>query len=332
MIVFVNTPDSLSSGARPRVSIGLPVYNGALHLPEALDSLLSQRFTDFEIILSDNASTDGTEAICRAYAAKDARIRYVRQEENIGPTANFNFVLSQSVAPYFMWAAHDDFWEPDFLGEMVAILDARADVEIAFCKFDNVTYEERLRTRLFDMAELVQPSLYEGLNAFLRHAEYNGKANVFYGLLRRETVLRLGGVKIWGVGVWGADMLYVFSILTHGRLALSERVLFHKRSAPSVVPLVQEGVARLSHRDRLKLELTNRLQECRDWQGYWIGYLRVLRLASRVSLLQRLSLRCIVWKKMLMRLRIQAACQLGLKVPRAYEKWLANKMSRWISA
>lgn len=328
----MNTPDSPSRAAQPRVSIGLPVYNGELHLREALDSLLSQRFSDFEIILSDNASTDGTETICRAYAARDARIRYVRQVENLGPTPNFNFVLSESVAPYFMWAAHDDFWEPDFLGEMVAILDAQDDVEIAFCKFDNVTYEERSRTRLFDMAELVQPSLYDGLKAFLGHAEYNGKANVFYGLLRRETVLGSGGLKIWGVGTWGADMLYVFSLLIHGRLALSERVLFHKRSAPSVEAPVQKDEAQLPHRERLRLELLNRLQECRDWQGYWIGYLRILRLAVRVGPVQRLTLRCVVWRKMLMRFRIMAACQLGLKLPRVYEKWFANKMSRWISA
>lgn len=317
---------------RPRVSIGLPVYNGDRHLREALGSLLSQSFIDFEIVLSDNASSDGTEMICRDYAERDSRIRYFRQDENIGATANFNFVLNESSSDYFMWAAHDDVWESDFLAEMVAILDARVDVEIAFCKFDNVTYEERLRTRLFDMSELVQPSLYAGLRAFIQHAEHNGKANVFYGLLRRETVLRLGGLKIWGVGTWGADMLHVFSILTHGRLALSEKVLFHKRSAPVVVPQMQEDVVQLSHRDQLKLELTNRLQECRDWQGYWIGYLRVLRVAGRVSYLQCLNLRCIVWKKMLMRLRIQAVCRLGLKAPGVYSKWLAKKMSRWISA
>lgn len=327
----VNVPEMPSSPPRPRVSIGLPVYNGELHLREALDSLLSQSFVEFEIILSDNASTDGTQAICRAYAERDTRIRYVRQEENIGPTANFNFVLSESISPYFMWAAHDDVWDPDFLGEMVSILDAQKDVEIAFCQFDNVTYEERRRTRLFDMSELVKSSVYDGLKAFLQHAEHNGKANIFYGLLRRDTVLRLGGVKIWGVGVWGADMLYVFSILTYGRLALSGQTLFHKRSAPSVPSLVQKDTFPLSHRARLRRELLNRKQECQDWLGYWIGYLRILRLTSQISSMQRLILRCIVWRQMFLRWRILAACRLGLTWPRVYEKWFASKMSRWIS-
>lgn len=310
----------------------MPVYNGELHLPEALESLLAQCFIDFEIILSDNASTDGTEAICRAYAAKDGRIRYVRQAENIGPTANFNFVLSESIASYFMWAAHDDVWEPEFLGEMVAILDAQPDVEIAFCKFDNVTYEERLRTRLFDMTELARSSIHDGLKAFLRHAEYNGKANVFYGLLRRDTVLGLGGLQIWGVGSWGADMLYVFSILIHGRLALSPRVLFHKRSAPAVAAPSRTDIVQRSHREQLRLELLNRLQESHDWQGYWIGYLRILRLAAKLNPVQRLSLRFLVWRKIITRLRILVVCHLGLKWPRLYEKWFAGRMSRWISA
>lgn len=324
-------PASPSRDARPRVSIGLPVYNGELHLPEALDSLLAQSFADFEIVLSDNASTDGTQDLCRAYEARDSRIRYVRQAENIGPTANFNFVLSESIASYFMWAAHDDVWEPDFLREMVAILDAQDDVEIAFCKFDNVTYEELRRTRLFDMTEIASPSLYGGLKAFLRHAEHNGKANVFYGLLRRDTVLGLGGLKIWGKGSWGADMLYVFSILIHGRLALSERVLFHKRSAPAVTAPTEDGRAQRPYREQLRLELANRLQESQDWLGYWVGYLRILRLKGRVGLAQRLGLWCIVWWRMLQRFRILAACQLGLKWPRLYEKWVAGKMSRWIS-
>lgn len=328
----MNSIDSTPRGTRPRVSIGLPVYNGERHLPEALDSLLAQRFGDFEVILSDNASTDGTESICRMYAAKDSRIRYVRQTENIGPTANFNFVLAESGAPYFMWAAHDDVWEADFLSEMVAILDAHDDVEIAFCGFDNVTYEECRRTRLFDLGELARPSLYQGLKAYLHYAECNGKANAFYGLLRRETVLGLGGLKIWGVGTWGADMLYVFSILVHGRLALSDRVLFHKRLAPDVPASQGVDLTSLPHRERLQLELANRLQECRDWQGYWIGYLRVLRLASKVSPIEMAMLRGIVWRKMLLRWRIMVTCRLGLALPRVYEKWFAQKMSRWISA
>lgn len=84
----------------PRVSIGMPVYNGDPFIRGALDSLLAQTFTDFELIISDNASTDRTEAICREYAARDIRIRYVRQTENRGAKANFEFVLDKAVGLY----------------------------------------------------------------------------------------------------------------------------------------------------------------------------------------------------------------------------------------
>lgn len=107
----------------PRVSIGMPVYNGELFIREALDSLLEQTFTNFELIISDNASTDSTMVICQEYAAKDSRIRYVRQVENRGALANFQFVLDKAVGEYFMWAASDDLQTPDFIELLVTALD-----------------------------------------------------------------------------------------------------------------------------------------------------------------------------------------------------------------
>lgn len=86
----------------PEVSIGMPVYNGEKFIREALDSLLAQTYTDFELIISDNASTDDTEAICQEYTAKDTRVRYVRQAENKGPAANFQFVLDKAVGVFYV--------------------------------------------------------------------------------------------------------------------------------------------------------------------------------------------------------------------------------------
>ena len=113
------TPECQSPSSQeayiPKVSIGMPLFNGEKHIRETLDSLLAQTFTDFELIISDNASTDATEAICREYAEKDSRIRYVRQVENRGGFANFQFVLDEARGEYFMWAAHDDIRSPDFI-------------------------------------------------------------------------------------------------------------------------------------------------------------------------------------------------------------------------
>lgn len=109
---------------RPRVSIGLPVYNGARYLRGAIESILSQTFADFELIICDNASTDQTQAICTAFAARDRRVRYHRNPENIGAAGNFNLAFRLARGQYFKWAAHDDTCAPDYLARCVEALDA----------------------------------------------------------------------------------------------------------------------------------------------------------------------------------------------------------------
>jgi glycosyltransferase involved in cell wall biosynthesis len=118
----------------PRVSIGLPVYNGENFLEAALTSLLDQTFEDFELIISDNASTDKTEEVCRSFVARDKRIRYFRNETNLGASYNFNRVFELSSAEYFKWAAHDDVCARTFLEKMVSMLDRDPSVVLCFSK------------------------------------------------------------------------------------------------------------------------------------------------------------------------------------------------------
>lgn len=108
---------------RPRVSIGMPVYNGARYLRAAIDALLTQTFGDFEIVISDNGSTDDTESICRQYAAADRRVRYHREPDNRGVSWNFNRVVELARGEYFKWAACDDICAPTFLARCVEVLD-----------------------------------------------------------------------------------------------------------------------------------------------------------------------------------------------------------------
>ncbi len=105
-----------------KVSIGLPVYNGEKFLKKRLDSILSQTLETFELIISDNASTDSTSQICKEYAKKDKRIIYERQKKNMGISWNFNYVLEKAKCEYFVWAAVDDIWLPEFLEENVKVL------------------------------------------------------------------------------------------------------------------------------------------------------------------------------------------------------------------
>ncbi|NET35725.1 MAG: glycosyltransferase family 2 protein [Cyanothece sp. SIO1E1] len=116
---------------KPTVSIGLPVYNGEQYLREALDSILAQTFSDFELIISDNASTDDTQAICEQYAAKDKRIRYYRQEQNRGAAWNFNYVFELAQGEYFKWSAHDDLCSSELLAKCVGVLNE--DPSVVMC-------------------------------------------------------------------------------------------------------------------------------------------------------------------------------------------------------
>ncbi|PYX36073.1 MAG: glycosyltransferase family 2 protein [Acidobacteria bacterium] len=115
----------------PRLSIGIPVFNGQEFLPELLDSLLAQTFRDFEILICDNASSDRTEQICREYERHDSRIRYICNERNLGAVANFNRVFELSTAPLFKWAAHDDLYHAAYLDACVRLLDENPDVVLA---------------------------------------------------------------------------------------------------------------------------------------------------------------------------------------------------------
>lgn len=137
----MSTPDADAPGGRrdpPAVSIGVPVYNGARFLGRALDSLLSQQRVSLEILVSDNASTDTTREIADAYAARDARVRVSRSASNLGVEANFARVLAAASGTYFMWAACDDWWAPDFLSRLVAALDNRPEAAVAMSAVERV--------------------------------------------------------------------------------------------------------------------------------------------------------------------------------------------------
>ena len=115
----------------PRLTIGLPVYNGEKYIAESLDALLGQSYTDFELIISDNASTDRTGDICRQYEKQDSRVRYVRQPQNIGLAPNHNFVVYEARGELFKWASNDDLYACDLLKLCIEALDEYPQVVLA---------------------------------------------------------------------------------------------------------------------------------------------------------------------------------------------------------
>lgn len=119
---------------KPRVGIGVPVFNAEKYLEQALNSILAQTWSDFDLIISDNASTDRTLEICQTYSAQDKRIRYFRNEKNLGAAPNFNRVFALSSHEYFKWAPYDDLIEPEFVARCVRVLDQNPEVALCYCR------------------------------------------------------------------------------------------------------------------------------------------------------------------------------------------------------
>lgn len=115
-----------------QVSIGLPVYNGEKFLAETLESILAQSYTDFELIIADNCSTDATEEICRKYAAFDHRIRYIRNERNLGVAPNYNLTFALASGEYFKWADYDDLLAPEFLAKSITTLERHPEAALCY--------------------------------------------------------------------------------------------------------------------------------------------------------------------------------------------------------
>ena len=112
----------------PRVSIGVPVYNGERFIRQSVESLLAQTYGDFELVITDNASKDGTEEVCRELAKKDKRVQYVRNDKNLGGPGNFRRVFALCSGEFHKWSTADDFWEPTIIEKCVAVLDREPDV------------------------------------------------------------------------------------------------------------------------------------------------------------------------------------------------------------
>jgi len=171
----------------PKVSIGFPVYNGEDLIRSALDSLLSQSFDDFEIILSDNASTDGTETICREYAKKDSRVLYFRQAENRGAAFNFQFVLNEARGEYFMWAAHDDRRAPNFITDCLNVFATNPDCVSVFCHVEVVDRKsDRITSRVTPTSFSSDSALYR-----VRSALTEMTPTLIYGLHKSEIIRRI---------------------------------------------------------------------------------------------------------------------------------------------
>jgi glycosyltransferase involved in cell wall biosynthesis len=174
------------------VSIGLPVRNGERHVGQAVRSVLDQEYGHLELVISDNASDDGTEEICRQFARCDARVRYHRQSQNIGLVPNFNAVLHRARGAYFKWMGDDDWLTPTYVTRCVEVLDDDAALILATTQQAHVAPDGAVETASYDGARMRSARPVERFAEMLRlQTDSYLLLDPLYGMMRRGRVAQL---------------------------------------------------------------------------------------------------------------------------------------------
>ena len=209
------------SEKQPTVSIGLAVYNGAKYLRQTLDALLAQDYRDFELLISDNASTDETAEIATACAADDGRIRYHRNDTNIGAVDNFNRVCDMAGGKYFMWASCHDLWDKRFLSLCTEAMEADESVVLCCPRSTWIDVEGNVRGRLgkpLDTRHMSPARRY--IRMLRKHDPYH-----IYGLFRFDALKQVLPYR----KTLGPDDLLLVETAFLGSMAYVDEELFYMR-------------------------------------------------------------------------------------------------------
>lgn len=208
--------------AAPVVTLGVPLFNGAPYLASALDSLLAQTFSRFEILISDNGSTDGTEEICRRYAALDRRIRYFRHDVNRGAAWNHNFLIMEARGRYFRWHHYDDLCEPRHLERCVAALEVNPGTVLAYPRTILIDAAGGITSHYEDRLALDEDAPHARLRHFLRNVYL---CNPVLGLVRMDALRR---TALHGAYM-AADHVLLAELAMQGRWVEIPEALFFRR-------------------------------------------------------------------------------------------------------
>jgi glycosyltransferase involved in cell wall biosynthesis len=225
--------------SRPRVSIGMPVYNAQRYLREAIESLLGQTMGDFELILSDNASTDSTAEICQAFVCRDSRVRYFRNETNLGVVANFNLAFTRSRGRYFKWAAYDDLHGAAYLERCAEVLDREPEVAICHSLTRSIDALGR------DQGEFPATYRLDAAHApeRFRRMIWTDAFPPIWGLMRSELIRRTRLHEPY----MGSDRNFMAEMVLLGRVAyVPEDLFFLREHAGSYTASVKQYYQRLT--------------------------------------------------------------------------------------
>jgi glycosyltransferase involved in cell wall biosynthesis len=206
----------------PLVTIGLPVYNSEKHLEQSLQSLLTQTYADFFLIISDNASTDGTAAICSKLAGADSRIKYFRNETNIGNPRNFNRIAQLTTTKYLKWSTADDFWKPNFLELALEVMEGDSTIALCYPQAAIVDAGGNNPTPYEDVLHLVQE---DPADRFLALLQTIGLAHQHLGVIR---MAHLRQTRLLGAHV-GSDINLLAELTLYGKFVELPHRLFFRR-------------------------------------------------------------------------------------------------------
>ncbi len=276
-----------SNAKPPRVSIGMPAYNAELHIEAALDAILSQSFTDLELIISDNASTDRTVAICKSVAARDPRVRVLTNPVNLGVNPNYRKCAEAARGEFFKWASANDLIDTDYVEKCVAHLDAHPDVVLAFGKTILFEQDKSTGTVYEDRIDMLDEDPVVRLKRSIEDLRLN---NVINGVIRRDALMRTSVHPDY----YGSDCVVLSELALNGKFALIEATRFYRRmDRESATRLQSPHAVRLAH---YPTERFGRFFQ--NWQllmGYISAVLRSnLPFDKRMSAL-RYVLRCTYW-------------------------------------
>jgi glycosyltransferase involved in cell wall biosynthesis len=211
-------------GSEPLLSIGMPAYNSESFIAASLDSLIAQDYHNFELIISDDGSSDRTPVICRAYVATDKRIRYYRNEIRLGQVANFNRVFELSDGEYFMLAGDHDLWHPTYVPRCVSILESDSEVVLAYSRTMLIDSDgkplgltpDRIDTRGKKTVARFQHIMWE-----------MSWVNTIYGVIRSRSLAQTNMCKV----CWGFDHVLFAELSLQGSFAQIQEPLYYRRYA-----------------------------------------------------------------------------------------------------
>ena len=215
----------MSTGT-PALTIGMPVFNGARFIRQAIESLLAQTFTDFELLISDNASTDATPEICAEYAARDPRVRYVRQDRNLGLFPNTEFVMRAARGRYFMLVGDDDVYQPEYVSRLIAELERRPEIGLCYSDFGYVREDG---TPVAGGTSVFLDASSSRARNLAAHLLKRPVLPMIMGIFRTEVVRRSLPFVSFGPMLGGVDLVFMARALSQARAHSVRGVLFRYR-------------------------------------------------------------------------------------------------------